>query len=141
MAKFNAVVRAGKGDASMANEKVKAPAVDAEAVPATTAPKSDKVDPVAVVATIGAVGVVAALVDIALIPGIVIGVAAAFAPRVVPKLGDRLEPLFERTVKGAVKLSRKARSVVAEAHERVGDITAEVDAEEAAKTGEAAAAA
>ena len=99
MAKFNAVVRAGKGDASMASEKVKAPAIEAEAVPATTPSKSDKVDPVAVVATIGAVGVVAALVDIALIPGIVIGVAAAFAPRVVPKLdrkSTRLNSSHER---------------------------------------------
>lgn len=125
----------------MATEKVKKSAAATEVEPQVEAPKSDRTDPVAVVATIGAVGVVAALVDVALIPGIVIGVAAAFAPRFVPKLGERLEPLFESTVKGAVKLSRKARNVVAEAHERVDDITAEVDAEEAAKTGEAAAAA
>jgi len=128
----------------MANAKVKKveaePEVSAEAAAPEETAKSNRADPIAVVATIGAVGVVAALVDVALIPGIVIGACAALIPGVAPRLGERLEPLFERTVKGAVKLTRRARSAVAEAQERVGDITAEVDAEEAAKTGEAVAA-
>jgi hypothetical protein len=43
-----------------------------------------------------------------------------------------LKPLFNSTVRGAYKLSRKARSAVGELQEHVNDITAEVKAEEAA---------
>jgi hypothetical protein len=91
--------------------------------------------------TIGVVAVAAAIVDIALIPGLVIGVAAAFAPKFVPKLGERLEPLFNSTVRGAYKMTRKARSAVAEAQERMNDIAAEVDAESVAEAKEPAPAA
>jgi hypothetical protein len=90
------------------------------------------------VATIGVIGVAAALFDIALIPGIIIGVAAAYAPKYVPGLGDRLQPLFNYTVRGAYKMTRSARSAVAEAQERVHDIAAEVAAEEAAEANGAA---
>jgi hypothetical protein len=84
-------------------------------------------------ATIGVVVVGAALIEAALIPGIVIGVAAALAPKFLPKLGERLQPLFHSTVRGAYKLGRKARSAVGEAQERMHDIAAEVNAEEVAK--------
>jgi hypothetical protein len=87
------------------------------------------------VTTIGAIGVAVALFDLALIPGMVIGVAAAFAPKYVPQLGDRLQPLFNYTVRGAYKVTRTARSAVAEAQERVHDIAAEIEAEEAAEAG------
>jgi hypothetical protein len=83
--------------------------------------------------TIGVIGVAVALFDLALIPGMVIGVAASFAPKYVPKIGDRLQPLFNSTVRGAYKVTRKARSAVAEAQERVHDIAAELEAEEAAQ--------
>jgi hypothetical protein len=85
--------------------------------------------------TIGVVAVAAALIDVALIPGLVIGVAAAFAPKYVPKLGERLEPLFNSTVRGAYKLGRKARSAVGEVRESLSDIAAEVEAEEVAAAG------
>jgi len=67
-----------------------------------------------------------------LLAGVVIGVAAALAPKYLPKLSTRLKPLFNSTVRGAYKLSRKARSAVGELQEHVNDITAEVKAEEAA---------
>jgi Protein of unknown function (DUF5132) len=86
------------------------------------------------VATIGVIGVAAALIDVALIPGIIIGVAAAYVPKYVPGLGDRLQPLFNYTVRGAYKMTRSARGAVAEAQERMQDIAAEVAAEEAAET-------
>jgi hypothetical protein len=82
------------------------------------------------VATIGVVGVGVALFDIALIPGMIIGLAAAFAPKYVPKLGERLEPLFSTAVRGAYKATRMARGAVAEVQEKVLDIAAEVEAEE-----------
>jgi hypothetical protein len=82
-------------------------------------------------ATIGVIGVGVALFDLALIPGMIIGLAAAFAPKYLPKVGDRLEPLFNTAVRGAYKATRMARGAVAEAQEKVLDIAAEVDAEEA----------
>jgi hypothetical protein len=133
MAKFNAEVREGNGSAKDASARP----TKTEGSPEET--RDDRgTDIVTATATIGAIGVVVALFDVALIPGMVIGVAAAFAPRYVPRVGERLEPLFDRTVKGAVKLTKKARSAVAEAQERVDDIAAEVDAEEAVKAGEVA---
>jgi hypothetical protein len=89
-------------------------------------------DFVAEVATIGVVAVGVAVVSAELLPGVIIGVAAAFAPKFLPKLSTRLKPLFNSTVRGAYKLGRKARSAAGEFQERVNDITAEVKAEEAA---------
>jgi hypothetical protein len=83
------------------------------------------------IATIGIIGVGVALFDLALIPGMMIGLAAAFAPKYLPQVGDRLEPLFNTAVRGAYKATRMARGAVAEAQEKVLDIAAEVDAEEA----------
>jgi hypothetical protein len=90
------------------------------------------------IATIGVVGVAVALFDLALIPGMVIGVAAAYAPKYVTNLGERLTPLLNYTVRGAYKVTRSARSAVAEAQERMHDIAAEVEAEEAAELNGAA---
>lgn len=84
------------------------------------------------VATIGVVAICAAVVSVELIPGLALGVAAALAPRFLPKMGGGLQPLFNSTVRGAYKLGRKARSAFSELQERVEDITAEVKAEEAA---------
>jgi hypothetical protein len=84
------------------------------------------------VATIGVVAIGAAIFSVELIPGLALGVAAALAPRYLPKMGAGLQPLFNSTVRGAYKLGRKARSAFGEIQERVNDITAEVQAEEAA---------
>jgi hypothetical protein len=97
-------------------------------------PKGD--DMQSKVATIGVVVVGAALLESALIPGILIGAAAALAPKYLPGLGDRIQPLFNRTVRGAYKLGRKARSAVGEVREQMSDIAAEVEAEEVAAAGE-----
>lgn len=83
--------------------------------------------------TIGVVAVGVAIVESALLPGVVLGAAAALAPKYFPKLGNRLQPLFNSTVRGAYKLGRKARSAVGEIQERVSDIAAEVKAEEKAQ--------
>ena len=85
-------------------------------------------------ATVGVVAVGALLIEATLLPGIAIGVAAILAPKYLPKLGSRLQPLFASTVRGAYKVGRKARAAVGEAQEHVNDLVAEVHAEEAAKT-------
>jgi Protein of unknown function (DUF5132) len=77
-------------------------------------------------ATVGVVVIGAALIETALIPGIVIGLAAAVAPKYMPQMG---QPMFRSAVRGAYKFGRKAREAAAEATEQVQDIVAEVHAE------------
>jgi hypothetical protein len=110
-----------------------ADAAASEKEAASTETKSNGSDAMTVAATIGVVVVGAAVLEATLIPGILVGAAAAFAPKYLPKLGDRLQPLFNSTVRGACKLGRKARSAYGEAQERIHDIAAEVHAEETAE--------
>jgi hypothetical protein len=83
----------------------------------------DRSQLVATVATVAVVGIGAAALEAALLPGIVLGVAA------MCEIGAALKPLFKSTVRGAYKIGEKTREMVAEAQEQVHDIVAEVDAE------------
>jgi hypothetical protein len=83
----------------------------------------------ATVATVAVVGIGAAALEAALLPGIVLGVAAMWLPQYFPKMGEAVNPLFRSTVRGAYKLSKKTKEMMAEAHEQVNDIVAEVHAE------------
>ena len=87
-------------------------------------------DVVTVAATVGVVAVGVALFEVALLPGMAIGVAAMLAPKYVPKVGTALAPMFKSTVRGAYKFGQKTREMVAEAKEQVHDIVAEVHAED-----------
>jgi hypothetical protein len=94
---------------------------------------------VTVAATVGVVAIGAALFEVALLPGIALGVAAMLAPKYVPRMGAALTPMFRSSVRGAYKLGQKTREMVAEAKEQVQDIVAEVHAEsETAKPAEKA---
>jgi len=87
-----------------------------------------------ILATVAAVGVVAvgvAVFEAALLPGLVLGVAAMGAPKLLPRLGSALNPVFKSTVRGVYKIGQKTKEMVAETHEQVQDIVAEVDAESA----------
>jgi hypothetical protein len=75
------------------------------------------------------VGIAAAAFEAALLPGIVLGVAAVAAPKYLPKMGAALNPVFRSTVRGAYKIGQKTKEMLAEAHEQVNDIVAEVHAE------------
>jgi hypothetical protein len=86
-------------------------------------------DVVATVATVAVVGIGAAAFEAALLPGIVLGVAAMWLPQYFPKMGEALNPLFRSTVRGAYKLGHKTREMMAEAQEQFHDIAAEVHAE------------
>ena len=66
----------------------------------------DRGDMVATVATVAVVGVAAAAFEVALLPGIILGVAAVAVPRYFPKIGAALNPLFRSTVRGAYQLGR-----------------------------------
>jgi hypothetical protein len=93
---------------------------------------------VATAATIGVVAVGAIIFEAALLPGLVLGVAAALAPQYLPRIGSALNPIFRSTVRGAYKLGQKSREAFAEAQEHFHDIAAEVDAEGDAKAKAAA---
>jgi hypothetical protein len=88
-------------------------------------------DVVATVATVAVVGIVAAAFEAALLPGIVLGVAAVSLPQHF--MGPALNPLFRTTVRGAYKIRQKTLEMMADAYEQVEDIVAEVDAEGALK--------
>jgi hypothetical protein len=86
-------------------------------------------DIVATVTTVAVVGVGAAVFEAALLPGLVLGVAAMWLPQYFPKMGEALNPLVRSTVRGAYKLTHKTREMMAEAQEQFHDIAAEVHAE------------
>jgi hypothetical protein len=103
----------------------------------------DRSEVVATVATVVVVGLGAAAFEAALLPGLVLGVAAMWAPKYFPKMGEALNPLFRSTVRGVYKVGHKTREMMAEAQEQFHDIAAEVHAEKDAepvesKTAEAA---
>src|SRR5271154_2029718 len=73
----------------------------------------DRGDMVATVATVAVVGVAAAAFEAALLPGIILGVAAVAVPKFLPKVGPALNPLFRSTVRGAYKLRQKTKEMMA----------------------------
>jgi NADPH-dependent ferric siderophore reductase len=120
-----------EGNGSVETGTVTAPVESAEpeALEALDEGNEDRGDMVATVATVAVVGVAAAAFEAALLPGIVLGVAAVAVPRYFPKIGSALNPVFRSTVRGAYKLGNKTREMMAEAQEQFHDIAAEVHAE------------
>jgi hypothetical protein len=86
-------------------------------------------DVVAKAATIAVVGVGVALISAELLPGMIIGVAAAFLPGVSKKM----KPLLKSTVRAGYSAVRKTREMMAEATEQMHDMVAEARAEHDAK--------
>lgn len=80
-------------------------------------------------ATVGVVAIGAAIIEVALIPGMILGVAAVVAPKVLPRMGEAFQPMFKATVRGAYHAGRKAHHIFAEAQEHVHDAVAEAKAE------------
>ena len=87
------------------------------------------------VATVALVGLGAALIEVELIPGILLGVAAMMAPDIMPKLGRILRPMVKGTVRAGYAFAERTREVVAEAGEHMDDIVAEVRSESGQATG------
>jgi len=83
-------------------------------------------DVVAKAATIAVVGVAAAIVSVELIPGMIIGVCAAF----IPGMSKNFRPWFKSTVKASYTAARKTREMFAEAGEQIQDMVAEAKAEQ-----------
>jgi hypothetical protein len=68
-------------------------------------------DTVATIASVAVVGLGAAVFEAALIPGIIIGAAAAWLPSHYPKMGEMLEPLV-RTAAGSANAFKAATAVL-----------------------------
>jgi hypothetical protein len=86
-------------------------------------------DIVAKAATIVVVGAGVALISAELLPGMLIGVAAAF----LPGIGPKLRPMFKSTVRAGYAAVRKTREMVAEATEQMHDAVAEARADHEAE--------
>ena len=78
------------------------------------------------VTAVALIGIGAALIEVEWIPGILIGIGAMLAPKLVPGLTDVMKPV----VRTAIRTVMKAGEFVAEAKEQVEDIVAEVRAEQ-----------
>ena len=94
--------------------------------------QDDQRNLLATAATVAVVGVGVAVFEAALLPGVVLGVAAMLVPRVLPNVGAAIAPAVRSTVRGAYVLGQKTKEMVAEAQEHVNGIVAEVHAESAA---------
>jgi Protein of unknown function (DUF5132) len=84
--------------------------------------------------TVAAVGVAAALIEVELIPGMLLGVAAMLMPNLLPRLGSGLRPLVKGAVRAGYGVADRARETIAEAGEQFQDIVAEVKSEQHATT-------
>ncbi len=76
-------------------------------------------------ATIVVVGAGVALISAELLPGMLIGVAAAF----LPGIGPKMRPWLRSTVRAGYSAVRKTKEAMAEAGEQIQDIVAEAKAE------------
>ncbi len=83
------------------------------------------------VATAAAIVVGAALIEVELIPGLIIGAGAILLGKLFPELGGYVRPVVKSAVRAGFSMSQKARAVMAEANEQVHDLVAEVKHEQA----------
>jgi hypothetical protein len=83
------------------------------------------------VGTAAAIVVGAALIEVELIPGLIIGAGAIVLGKMFPELGSYVRPMIKGVVRAGFSASQKAREVMAEASEQVQDLVAEVKLEQA----------
>lgn len=82
------------------------------------------------VATAAAIVVGAALIEVELIPGLIIGAGAILLGKLFPELSGYVRPMVKSAVRAGFSMSQKAREVMAEASEQVHDLVAEVKHEQ-----------
>ena len=85
----------------------------------------DSTDVVSVAAT-AAIVVGAALIEVELIPGLIIGAGAILLGKLFPEMGAYVRPALKGAIRGGFVMAQKAREVIAEATEQVHDLVAEV---------------
>jgi hypothetical protein len=116
-----------QGPAEEAREPVKA-AIGSAAEAVKAVPDALAGDGAGLAAAV-AVGVGAALIEIELLPGILIGAGAVLLARRFPQIGQALKPAVKSAIGAGLAMSDKARRVMAEASEQVQDVVAEVRSE------------
>jgi hypothetical protein len=78
------------------------------------------------VATAAVIGIGAALIEVELIPGLIIGAGAILLGKMFPEIGSYARPMLKGVVRAGLSASQKLREVMAEANEEVHDLVAEV---------------
>jgi hypothetical protein len=78
------------------------------------------------VATAAVIGIGAALIEVELIPGLIIGAGAILLGKMFPQIGGYARPMLKGVVRAGLSASQKLREVMAEANEEVHDLVAEV---------------
>jgi Protein of unknown function (DUF5132) len=81
-------------------------------------------------ATVAAVGIGVALIEAELIPGMLIGIGAMLAPKLLNRFGSGLRPLVKGAVRAGYAFVEKTKETVADASEHYQDIVAEVQSEQ-----------
>ena len=82
------------------------------------------------VATAAAIVVGAALIEVELIPGLIIGAGAILLGKLFPEMSGYVRPMVKGALRAGFSMSQKAREVMAEASEQVHDLVAEVKHEQ-----------
>ena len=80
----------------------------------------------AAIATATAIVVGAALIEVELIPGLVIGAGAMLLSKVFPEIGSYARPAMKGAIRSGFFIVQKAREVIAETTEQMQDLVAEV---------------
>lgn len=82
------------------------------------------------VATVAAIVVGAALIEVELIPGLIIGAGAVLLGKLFPELGDHVRPAIKGVLRTGFVMAHKAQELMAETSEQVHDLVAEVMSEQ-----------
>lgn len=82
------------------------------------------------VATAAAIVVGAALIEIELIPGLIIGAGAILLGKFFPEMSSYVRPVIKGAVRAGFSMGKKAREIIAETSEQVHDMVAEVKHEQ-----------
>lgn len=75
-------------------------------------------------------GAAVAILAPGLLPGMAIGIAAIYAPRLFPVLGSIMRPLVKMAVQTGYSAALKTREAMGEASEQFQDLVAEAQAEQ-----------
>jgi hypothetical protein len=86
------------------------------------------------VATAAALVIGAALIEVQLIPGLIIGAGAILMGKMFPEMSGYVRPAIKGAMRAGFSMTQKAREVMAEASEQVQDLVAEVKHEQANST-------
>jgi hypothetical protein len=82
------------------------------------------------VATAAAIVVGAALIEVELIPGLIIGAGAILLGKLFPEMGAYVRPAIKGALRAGFFMTQKTREVMAETSEQVHDLVAEVKHEQ-----------